>query len=134
MHSYIQQHCLTRIAAFHDPHDCQANALLECGSSYIHGHSIRFQSCIYGLAASDKHRLATEVTCDHDLLSRPGLIDEVMQQNDLLVARQTASWHCARALLDCDLLVVAVHCLSDIQLHTKDMTTAQYPESKCKYR
>ena len=44
----------------------------------------------------------------HDLLAGPRAVDEVVQQNDLLAAGQAARGDAARALLQRELLVVAV--------------------------
>ena len=56
------------------------------------------------------------LTRDFNLLSWPGHIDEVVQEDDLLVSREPASRHCARTFLQSQLLVVSVYCLSDIDL------------------
>jgi len=55
-------------------------------------------------------------TCDLDLLARPRAINEVVQQDDLLVARQAPRLHAARALLQRQLLVVPVHRLRRVHL------------------
>ena len=55
-------------------------------------------------------------TNNADLLARAGLVDEVVQQDDLLVARQPPRLHRARRLLQRDLLVVAVDRLLHIHL------------------
>ena len=56
------------------------------------------------------------MTCQVNFLAGPGHVDEIMQQDDLLVARQPACRHRARALLQRQLLVVAVDCLHLIDL------------------
>ena len=62
-------------------------------------------------------------TNNADLLPWAGLVNEIMQQNDLLVARQPPSLHRAWRLLQRDLLVVAVNRLLHIHL--------QAPQSPC---
>lgn len=56
------------------------------------------------------------LTCDFDLLSWPGHVDEVVQEDDLLVSRKPACGHCTRAFLQSQLLVVSIDCLGDIDL------------------
>ena len=56
------------------------------------------------------------LTRDDDLLSRPHAVHQVVQQYDLLGARQAACRHRSRRLLQRDLLVVAIHRLLGIHL------------------
>jgi hypothetical protein len=55
-------------------------------------------------------------TRDLHLLARPRAVDEVVQQDDLLVARQPPCGHRARRLLQRELLVVLVHRLRGVDL------------------
>ena len=61
--------------------------------------------------------LENSITCDLNLFSWSSTVNEIMQHDDLLVARQPACRHCSRALLEGQLLVIPVDCLLHIHLH-----------------
>ncbi len=63
-----------------------------------------------------RHVSGLSLACDLDLLARAGAVDEVVQHDDLLVAGQATGRHTARALLEGQLLVVAVDGLRHIHL------------------
>ena len=81
--------------------------------------------------SSSKAWQSLENTCDCDFLSWTSSIDEVMQQYHFLVPWQAPGRHCTRAFLHCNLLVVAIHCVCNIQLQDKQFDQGSLCAEAC---
>lgn len=55
-------------------------------------------------------------TSNFNLLARPGAVDQIMRENDLLMAGKATGWHGAGALLQRELLIVTIYGLRAVNL------------------